>query len=249
MPLAGGDRVWSQSAWLAANIPGWTPYRSGDALYQSRYLSNSGRLFFNSHGALVAQDTNNAGDVYEYEPLGVGDCGASGAGFVKTSGGCVGLISSGSSPTESAFLDASEDGRDVFFLTAAKLWPADVDSAIDVYDAHECTSASPCAAPPASTVAACEGESCQAPVLPFADPTPASLTFSGLGNLTSPVTVSARAKPSTRAQKLARAVTACKKRPKRKRAACERQARRAYGSRSKKTSARSGKSSNKHGAR
>ena len=36
--------------------------------YQSRYLSNGGRLFFDSTDALVAQDTNNTEDVYEYEP-------------------------------------------------------------------------------------------------------------------------------------------------------------------------------------
>ena len=252
MPLAGGDRVWESTTWIAANIPGWTPYSSGKDLYQSRYLSDSGRLFFNSRGPLVAQDTNNTGDVYEYEPAGAGDCAGSGQGFVTSLDGCVGLISSGSSPNESAFLDASENGGDVFFLTASKLWPTDIDSALDVYDAHECTSTSPCVGPPPSTVAACEGESCQAPVIPLADLTPSSLTFSGLGNLVAPVVVSskAKAKPLTRAQKLAVALKACKKRAKRKRAACEKQARHAYGlSKSKKSSVKSGKSSNKNGAR
>lgn len=257
MPLAGGDRVWPQNAWIAANIPGWTPYHLGYALYQSRYLSDSGRLFFDSHGSLVAQDTNNTGDVYEYEPSGVGDCSDSRQGFVASAGGCVGLISSGSSPTESAFLDASETGGNVFFMTAAKLWPTDIDSAIDVYDAHECTSASPCGAPPPSHVAACEGESCQAPVVPLADLTPASFTFSGLGNLLPPVTVASKtkAKPLTHAQKLATALRACRKKAKRKRAACERRARHVYGSASttsrakRGSAARSGKSSNKSGGR
>ena len=36
-------------------------------------------------------------------------------------GGCVDLISSGQSSAESTFLDASENGDDVFFLTAAQL--------------------------------------------------------------------------------------------------------------------------------
>ncbi len=36
--LVGGDRVWPYRQWLAANVPGWTPYRLGVALYQSRYL-------------------------------------------------------------------------------------------------------------------------------------------------------------------------------------------------------------------
>ena len=44
----------------AARVPGWTM-----PLYQSRYLSDGGRLFFDSPDALVAQDTNDAEDVYE----------------------------------------------------------------------------------------------------------------------------------------------------------------------------------------
>ena len=65
--------------------------------------------------------------------------------------GCVGLISSGTSNEESAFMDASakgpggEEGEDVFFMTAAKLAPQDVDSARDVYDAHTCSTVAPCA--------------------------------------------------------------------------------------------------------
>ena len=60
--------------------------------------------------------------------------------------GCVGLISSGTSGEESAFLDASESGNDVFFLTASRLVPQDLDSALDVYDAHVCSASSPCLA-------------------------------------------------------------------------------------------------------
>ena len=39
--------------WLAGSVPGWTTLARQDAPYQSRYLSNSGRLFFNSADALV----------------------------------------------------------------------------------------------------------------------------------------------------------------------------------------------------
>ncbi len=46
------------------------------------------------------------------------------ATFSPRSGGCVGLISSGESTEESAFLDASENGDDVFFLTASQLAPS-----------------------------------------------------------------------------------------------------------------------------
>ena len=46
------------------------------ALYQSRYLSNNGRLFFDSADSLVAADVNGKEDVYEFEPAGVGGCGS-----------------------------------------------------------------------------------------------------------------------------------------------------------------------------
>jgi hypothetical protein len=247
--LGGGDRVWPTTSWLAANIPGWTPYRSGRALYQPRYLSDSGRLFFNSHDALAPKDTNGVGDVYEYEPAGVGDCATSGGSFSSSVDGCVSLISSGSSSLESAFLDASVSGGDVFFFTAAKLWPADVDSAIDVYDARECSSASPCVPLPSSTASACEGESCQAPVIPLADLTPSSLTFSGKGNIVPSAQVAVKGKTLTRAQKLANALKVCRKRAKRKRPACEKQARRAYGAKSKKAHPGSGVSARIGGRR
>ena len=72
MPLTGGEKVWEPYVSLAANVPGWTPYKLVTAAYQSRYLSNSGRLFFNSLDGLVPKDGNNQWDVYEYEPEGVG---------------------------------------------------------------------------------------------------------------------------------------------------------------------------------
>ncbi len=39
--------------WLAGSIPGWTSESLSNALYQSRYLSNEGRLFFDSADPLV----------------------------------------------------------------------------------------------------------------------------------------------------------------------------------------------------
>ena len=54
--------------YLAGSIPGWTPLGLDTATHQPRYLSNSGRLFFNSPDQLVPQATNAKEDVYEYEP-------------------------------------------------------------------------------------------------------------------------------------------------------------------------------------
>ena len=42
----GGETVWAPAAWIAASVPGWTTYARSDALYQPRYLSDKGRLFF-----------------------------------------------------------------------------------------------------------------------------------------------------------------------------------------------------------
>ena len=124
--------------WLAGNIPGWREVAETPT-YQPRYLSDSGRLFFNSPDALVRQDSNGLEDVYEYEPAGVGGCASRGATFSDRSGGCVNLISSGTSGAESVFFDASENGDDVFFTTTSRLTSADYDAGYDVYDAHVCS--------------------------------------------------------------------------------------------------------------
>ncbi|MFZ1155610.1 MAG: hypothetical protein WAN93_11970, partial [Solirubrobacteraceae bacterium] len=170
--------------WLAANVPAWT-----SPLYQPRYLSDSGRLFFNSSDALVPADTNNVEDVYEYEPPGVGGCTNEVSTFSPRSDGCVGLISSGTSKEESAFLDASENGDDVFFLTTAQLSSQDTDTVPDVYDARV-DGGFPVPPP----LPACEGDACQSPVAAPNDPTPGSLTYQGPGNPTPSATVKKAAK-------------------------------------------------------
>jgi hypothetical protein len=97
--------------------------------------------------------------------------------FSGRSGGCVDLISSGVAKEESVFLDASETGDDVFFLTSAQLAAADSDGVPDVYDARV-DGGFPVPQPPP----ACEGDACQSPVAAPNDPTPGSLTYQGPGN-------------------------------------------------------------------
>jgi hypothetical protein len=187
-------------SWVSATLPTWTRYNVDSTRYQSRFLSNSGRLFFDSNEALVPQDVNGTMDVYEYEAPGEGSCTASSPTFSERSGGCVAMISSGNSPQESSFMDASASGGDVFFLTTASLLTQDVDTAYDIYDAHECTSGVPCY--PASPVLppACDnGESCKAAESPqpaiFGSPS--SETFSGAGNVT-PSSATAVTKKATK---------------------------------------------------
>ena len=243
-PLVDRRLVWGREGkehWLAGNIPGWTAQNLVSALYQSRYLTNQGRLFFNSPDGLVPDAVNHKENVYEYEPAGVGSCESS-------TGGCVSLLSSGDSERESAFLEATPDGSNVFFLTESQLLPQDSDTAFDIYDARECTGSSPCFSPPAPAPTPCaEAEACR-PAQPAQQiPSVASGTaaISGDGNISSSpqqqatqpkgaVQAKKAQKPLTRAQKLQNALKSCRKRKglsKKKRAACERAARRSYGGR------------------
>jgi hypothetical protein len=118
----------------------------------NRALSDDGRyVFFDTNEALVSEDTNNAIDVYEY----------------NVQSGQAHLLSSGTDPADSYFMDASADGHDAFFATRAQLVGWDTDQAYDLYDArigggfpdpvsHTSCSGSACReqAPPAPDVAA-----------------------------------------------------------------------------------------------
>jgi hypothetical protein len=230
-PLVDRPGVWDER-WLAGSIPGWTLQYRGAASYRSRYLSDSGRLFFNSAVGLVAGDGNGREDVYEYEPTGAPGC--------STGSGCVGLLSGGSSSEESAFLDAAGNGEDVFFLTAAQLARGtDVDGALDVYDAHVCSTGVPCASGVVSVAPACStADSCRPAPAPQPDlfGAPASQTFSGKGNVAPapPPPVPGRGKGKTaaqiRAEKLAKALKACHRiKPRKGRLACEEKAHKSYG--------------------
>ena len=279
--LDGAGEVWSPaSRGLAGSVPGWTTFTNGgETMYQSRYLADSGRLFFNSPGALVSADVNGKGDVYEYEPEGLGGCKPSVNGpsiafkpahaFQEEAegrelkgeepAGCVGLVSSGTSSEESGFLDASEGGgegehgqpgteagADVFFLTTEKLSRSDYDTTYDVYDAHECSTASPCIAPPVAPPPACENaDQCRSAPAPQPEVfgAPASATFSGAGNVT-PAAPKALTAAQLRAQELSKALSTCKSRYKKqpsKRSKCEAAARKKFGSKPPKKKSKSKK--------
>jgi hypothetical protein len=177
-------------------------------------MSNDGSyVFFDSADPLVPQDANATNDVYEWHE------------------GRISLISSGQDSLPSYFLGASPDGANVFFGTHARLVPQDTDTAGDVYDARICTASNPCVKPPAAETAQCEGDACQNPPFVPLALTPASLTFLGAGNLLGEAPT--QVKP-TNAQKLVNALKVCKKKPKKKRAVCERQARKKYAPAKKK---------------
>jgi hypothetical protein len=209
---------------LAGSLPGWIRVDNQHALYQPRFLSDSGRLFFASDQALVSSDVNGAEDVYEYEPPGVGSC--------KNVSGCVGLISAGTAGAESVFLDASNDGKDAFFLTGTQSVDNERESASEIYDAHSC-GASPCA--PVTNVSAtvCAG-SCLTGVDNeselFGSSGLASLRFVGSGNASAKL-VKHGSHLLTPKQTMFRELRACRKqyrRVRKRRLECERRARRHY---------------------
>jgi hypothetical protein len=225
--LDGTNLLWHPERLLGGSVPSWTSYQFG-SLYQPRFLSGAGRVFFNSREALVAGDVNGAGDVYEFEPVGVpagvNACGEGTAGFSVRLGGCLGLVSSGKTAGESGFLDASLSGGDVFFFTKGKLSRADFDQSRDVYDAHECSVAVPCLSEALAVPGPCDSEeSCKGS--PAAQPEtfgmPASGTFTGQGN---PPLPPGKRVVLTRAQQLRKALAACGRKPRRQRAGCRRRA-------------------------
>ncbi len=130
---------------------------------ETRGMSADGsRVFFDTTAALVPQDTNGVRDVYEWD------------------NGVTFLISSGADPKESQILDSSESGGDVFFATQQGLVPGDSDEAYDVYDARIPRPGDN----PAPAQVPCQGSVCQGPPsVPDLLAAPASVTFSGTGNL------------------------------------------------------------------
>ncbi|MGA9874324.1 MAG: hypothetical protein WBQ21_00760 [Solirubrobacteraceae bacterium] len=191
LETAWSHNLGSGDHWLAGSVPGWETTLYGVTPYQPRYLSDSGRLFFDSPDALVPQDTNGLEDVYEYEPVASSEtvasdnCTTASETYSAVSGGCVSLISSGQSSGESIFVDASENGNDVFFDTNSKLTGEDYDTSYDIYDAHVCSTEAPCRSEPVVPPPCTSGDSCKAAPAPQPEifgPAP-SATFSGIGNV------------------------------------------------------------------
>lgn len=142
----------------------------------TRNLSADGdRLFFQSPDALVAADVDGGSgcqlqlqktgalscqDVYEWEASGSGTCTALAADYMPESGGCIYLISSGTSSSASFFADAGDEGEDVFFYTTSQLVSQDRDQLVDIYDAKV---GGGLASQNRQEAVPCVGESCHGP--------------------------------------------------------------------------------------
>jgi len=130
----------------------------------TRFLSSDGRrLLFSTADALLPNDANGLEDVYEYD----------------TQTGALSLLSTGrgDQPAELVGIGASAD--DVFIATRARLSAWDRDGNTDIYDVR-LGGGFP---EPAIAPLSCQGDACQPPPTQFNDPTPASSSFSGAGNL------------------------------------------------------------------
>lgn len=119
-----------------------------------------------------SEETSTSSNVYEWRRYGLHGC--------SRVQGCLSLITDAPGGIEDLLIGTTPSGRDVFFYTHSQLVPGDRDSAGDIYDARiEGGSAQ---APPPTE---CVGDACLAPVSAPNDPTPASATFQGAGNVLS----------------------------------------------------------------
>ncbi len=193
--------VWSKVATAMIPEAFSLGLNDGPTLTRPRSVSEAGRVFFNAFDSLVPADSNGEWDVYQYEPTGVGDCTASsgGASIVRSAGGCVSLISSGTAEEVAVFLDASASGDDAFFLTTAKLSVLDKDQELDAYDARVGGITATLDLP-----RECLGEACQPAVVAPSDPTPGSATFHGPGNEDSSADCAALSKRADKVSRQAR---------------------------------------------
>lgn len=209
--------------------------RAPDGTYPRRALSIDGRVFFDTPSSL-ANASNGVSDVYEWSPVGVGGCEESSSAYTMNAGGCQYMLSGGTSSEPSYFADASENGEDVYFVTAQALIAGDTDNAESLYDARvdggrsgedvvveegECRGVEECKRPPG-----------EPPVL-FA---PGTVGAVGAGDLAVRLpeqsgggSAGTLKRVLTRSQKLVAALKACRKQPKRKRGGCETSARKRYG--------------------
>jgi hypothetical protein len=200
-------------------------------------MSNDGSyVFFESPAALTAGALNEV----------TTEGGALAQNIYEWHEGQVSLISDGRDVTEYGnnacqrsnrsdvcLLGTDATGADVFFSSSDQIVPEDTWDQQEVFDARICTSSEPCHRP-ATQSTPCAGEACHpspagAPALPASS----SATFTGPGNLAPPPPPpgpKAKSAAQVRAEKLAKALNACRRdKKKKKRRGCEEAAHKAYG--------------------
>jgi hypothetical protein len=209
-------------------------FRGGEGAFadindESRAISEDGAtIVFSTAEQLQADDVNTGTEnIYVWHECTSSACEDGMHGEVH-------MISPGDDPTSkdtaNGAASMSASGSDIFIFTRTPLVGQDPDQLMDVYDARiDGGFPAPTPEPP------CSGEECEG--TPSAAPTlgsPGSVAFTGGGNLTPgstafPTPEEPKSKPLTRAQKLAKALKACKKaKPKTKRVSCQKAAHKRY---------------------
>ncbi len=156
----------------ASNDTETTPFPPANAIVQIANVTADGeRVFFQSGDRLVSGDIDGYQDVYEWQAQGTGGC--------EREGGCLSLVSSGKSTEDDYLYAMTPDGSDIFFLSGDMLVAQDPDSTPSIYDARVEGGFPPPTPPPGE----CLGEACQPTAVAPDDPTPASSSFSGAGNV------------------------------------------------------------------
>jgi hypothetical protein len=110
--------------------------------HQMRTVADDGTAFFTSSDDLLPSDSNGTPDVYAYK------------------GGELRLVSRAAQGTSARFLDATPDGKSVFFSTDDAIVPTDTDRSVDVYMTRE-GAGYPYTAPPVDPP--CTGGDCRDP--------------------------------------------------------------------------------------
>ncbi len=205
-------RISTDSSGTGGNAPGdEANIGSGPAM-----SADGSTVVFETSEALSPADTDGIADVYEWHE------------------GQVSLISNGGTRVEvNGFIVAgamgiTPSGRDIFFKTGQPLTPGDSGTETDVYDARIDGGFAP------STPEPCSGAACQGLLAPQPQPpgTSASAAFNGPGSPLTAETPPAnppKPKAATAAQKLTKALRACRsKHNRQKRKACEKRARSTY---------------------
>ena len=145
------------------------PEPLGPAIIVSNLSPDGRRAVFESKEALTAADNDGVQDIYEWEDEGVGSC--------TQAGGCLFLISSGSSATANYLYGVSRGGDDIFFVTEDTLVAGDATTS-SIYDVRVGGGF-----PPPTSRGECAGEACQPTVVSPRIVAPASALFSGAGNV------------------------------------------------------------------
>jgi hypothetical protein len=137
--------------------------------YQARTVTDDGTVFFTTPDDLLPQqDSNRKNDVYAYRD------------------GQLRLVSRGTPDRSSRFLDATPDGKTIFFATDDPIAPTDVDEETDVYMTRE---GAGFAYTPPAVAPSCAGGDCRDLEAPAqSQPIAAMVTFNGAGDLPAPLT-------------------------------------------------------------